>query len=275
MGSAALLGVAALLLAPAVGSAQIGIRVGTPYGFGYSPGYYNFSPTYSAGYYSYGYFPYRWGYSAPYVGTYSTPPYTGTYSNYYYPGSAWSSFYGTYPNYTGSGYYGSYPTWSGSYPTYSYSSLPRSYFNPSTTYSYANPSDTGSYYSYGAAPSPQVSDTALVNIRLPDANAEVWVEGQQTRQRGTWREYISPPLNPDKNYVYDIRARWTENGKEVERTRTVPVQANGVATVDFTAPENKSRVDETDRGRTSPRPGTEAKPGDRRPGDKDRPPPDK
>ena len=155
-----------------------------------------------------------------------------------------------------------------------------------------------------------MSNAALVNVRLPDANAEVWVEGQQTRQRGTWREYISPPLNPDRDYVYDIRARWTENGKEVERTRTVPVQANGVATVDFTAPETKRRVDELDRGRTSPRPGGEArpgeppappppgearpkgvpprdvkpgstgrpsdvKPGDHRPGDTDRPPPDK
>jgi uncharacterized protein (TIGR03000 family) len=198
--AAALLGLAAVLLTPAAGKAQVSIRVGTPY-YGYAYGY-------APAYYSYGYFPYSWGYASPYVGGY-------VYS----------------PSYL-SGYYGTYIP-----PTYSPS--PGYYSSPPTTYSYSASPDTSPYYSYGAMPSAGTRDTALLNVRLPAPNAEIWVQGQPTQQRGTWREYISPRLNPDQNYVYDVRARWTENGREVERTRSVPVQANGIATVDFTAAENR------------------------------------
>ncbi|HEX5271091.1 MAG TPA: hypothetical protein VFW33_11410, partial [Gemmataceae bacterium] len=52
----------------------------------------------------------------------------------------------------------------------------------------------------------------------------------------------------DRGYTYEVRARWTENGREVERTKTVPVKANGVATVDFAAAAGGSRVDDIDRG---------------------------
>ena len=198
--AAALLGLAAVLLTPAAGKAQVSIRVGTPY-YGYAYGY-------APAYYSYGYFPYSWGYASPYVG------------GYVYSPSYLSGYYGTY------------------IPP-SYSPSPGYYSGPSTTYSYSAASDTSPYYSYGAMPSVGARDTALLNVRLPDPNAQVWVQDQPTQQRGTWREYISPRLNPDQNYVYDVRARWMENGREVERTRSVPVQANGVATVDFTAAENR------------------------------------
>jgi len=244
--AAALLGVAALLLAPAVGSAQVNFRVGNPY---YASGYYGYSP-------------YGWGIASPYSGYYSGPMWSGNYG-YYGTGSPWPGYYAGYPGSAWSGYYGTYPGWANSYPSY-YSS-PDYYSTPSTSYGYSSASGTGSYY-YGS-PSREGTNTALLNVRLPDPNAEVWVEGRATQQRGTSREYVSPPLNPDRSYVYDVRARWTENGKEVERTRTVPVKVGGVATVDFTAPENNSRVDEIDRGRTTPRPSGEAKPGEARPRD--------
>jgi uncharacterized protein (TIGR03000 family) len=118
--------------------------------------------------------------------------------------------------------------------------------------------DAGGYYSYGAPARADTRDSAQLNVRLPDPNAEVWVEGKRTQQRGTWREYQSPPLNPDKSYTYEVRARWTENGKDVERTKTVPVRANGVATVDFTSAASNSRVDEIDKGASKPQKGGKA-----------------
>lgn len=219
----ALLGVAALLLMPAASSAQMGVGfgrygayAGTPY-YGYSPGYYGYSP----GHYGYGYSPYGSG-GLSWPGAYS---YT---QRYYWYGDNWP--------YRG-------------YNVGTYNAPP--YFPNGSSPSMTSGRDSS--YSYGAAPRTE-ANTALVTVRVPDPNAEVWIEGQRTQQRGASREFVSPPLNPDKNYTYEIRARWTENGRDVERTKSVPVRANGTATVDFTASDNRSRTDDIDRGRDTTRP---------------------
>jgi len=243
VGTVVLLGAAVLLLAPATSSAQV--RFGR-FG-GYSGGYSGYSPGYSM----YGYSPYGSGYSSGvYYPGYS--PYYPGYSNY----GAWSYPNYSYPNYSARDYY--------SAPGMSYSNWP------------AYSSDTSSY-SYGAPASTTVRDTAQLNVRLPDPNAEVWVEGKRTEQRGTQREFVSPPLNPDKNYTYEVRARWTENGQERERTKTVAVRANSTATIDFTTATN-SRVDDIDGDRRQKsddrtRPGSDKpRPGDSKEGTRTRPP---
>jgi uncharacterized protein (TIGR03000 family) len=226
---ALLFGASALLLVPAAASAQYRFGMGGYRGgySGYSPGYYN-SFGYSPGYYSsYGYSPYGSGYYPGY----------STYGGWSNPGYAWG-------NYNTGGYYG------GAYTAPGYAATDFYYNTPgaSSYYGSGYAGDMGSSYAYGNRTGAGVRDAALLNVRLPDPNAEVWVDGKQTRQRGTWREYESPPLNPDRNYTYEVRARWTENGRTEEQTRTVPVRANGVATVDFTAPANNSRVDEINAG---------------------------
>ena len=90
-------------------------------------------------------------------------------------------------------------------------------------------SERSSYYSYGAN-----AESARVTIRVPAADAEVWVEGKATQKRGLQREFLSPRLDPNEKYVYKVRARWTENGRSVEQTRSVNVQANEDAVVEFT-----------------------------------------
>jgi uncharacterized protein (TIGR03000 family) len=102
------------------------------------------------------------------------------------------------------------------------------------------PVERSGYYSYGSTARTEW-DTVLVTVRVPDPDAEVWIEGKATRQQGTRREFISPPLDPDKSYTYEVRARWTENGRTVERIRNVPVRASEAATADFTTPANGSR----------------------------------
>jgi uncharacterized protein (TIGR03000 family) len=66
--------------------------------------------------------------------------------------------------------------------------------------------------------------TAVITLNVPDG-AYVYVQGQQTRQSGTQREFVSPPLAPGKNYTYDVKVQWTENDKPAEQTFKVAVRA--------------------------------------------------
>ena len=75
--------------------------------------------------------------------------------------------------------------------------------------------------------------TALLKVQVP-LDAEIWLEGQQMRSTGRLRHYRSPPLNPAKGYAYEVRARWTFDGKPVEDVRHVAIRAGGISLVDFT-----------------------------------------
>jgi uncharacterized protein (TIGR03000 family) len=79
------------------------------------------------------------------------------------------------------------------------------------------------------APNP---NSATMNVKVP-AGAEIWFEGSKTGQTGTTRTFVSPPLEPGRGFTYDVRARWTENGKEVDQTRQVHVRAGEKVDVDF------------------------------------------
>ena len=73
----------------------------------------------------------------------------------------------------------------------------------------------------------------MMEVRVP-ANAEVWVEGDKTSQTGAVRHFSSPALTPGKTFTYDLRARWTgADGKAVDRTKQVKVQAGARVGVDF------------------------------------------
>jgi uncharacterized protein (TIGR03000 family) len=72
-------------------------------------------------------------------------------------------------------------------------------------------------------------------LRVP-ADAEVWFDGEPTKQTGTLRHFTSPPLTPGKRFVYEIRARWTRDGKPAEETRRLHVHANEWLNLDFTKP---------------------------------------
>jgi uncharacterized protein (TIGR03000 family) len=76
-------------------------------------------------------------------------------------------------------------------------------------------------------------NAAAIDVMV-SPNAKLWVDGVETRQQGTARFFESPPLVPGKTYTYDVKAVWMdENGKKVERHRTIEVQAGSHVTVDF------------------------------------------
>jgi len=78
-----------------------------------------------------------------------------------------------------------------------------------------------------------VDNKAHIWVRVP-ANAEIWIDGIKTKQTGEIRYFFSPPLTPGKKYSYQLRLRWTQDGKPVEQTQRLFVQAGEVIRRDFT-----------------------------------------
>jgi uncharacterized protein (TIGR03000 family) len=149
--------------------------------------------------------------------------------------------YGYYPGLYGFGLSTAY------YPSY-YGGA--SYYTPSyydvAPNDYASGQPVGPYRSYyspmpldvpPADPSTGAPGDTKAHVRvLVPANAEIWFDGDKTSQTGSVREFVSPPLTPATDFAYEIRARWLENGKVVDQTRTVTVRGGALTVVDFTQP---------------------------------------
>jgi uncharacterized protein (TIGR03000 family) len=147
----------------------------------------------------------------------------GAYYPYYgYYGYGYRPYYGSYYYPYRYGYYGYYPNYYYE-PSYSYYTPSSLYVAPAVT------SYQASYYS------PPANNFANVEVRVP-ANAEIWFDGVKTNQTGELRNFSTPPLEAGRNFSYEVRARWTEDGKPVERTRTVRVRAGERTVVDFLSP---------------------------------------
>jgi uncharacterized protein (TIGR03000 family) len=84
-----------------------------------------------------------------------------------------------------------------------------------------------SYYPAG------VQDFANLTVIVPVTDAQVWFDNTATTQQGMQRLFASPPLTPNQNFTYTIKARWMENGKAVNQERQVNVQAGQNVTVNF------------------------------------------
>lgn len=196
-----LIGVEAVSAAPRVGF--VGGYYGPGVGVGVGYGYRSFGYAYPS--YGFGYYPGI--YNRSYYNTGIYQPYnTFRYYNYYTP----RLITPTYVPYS----YSSFGT--PSYGTSIYN-LPR-------------------YNSAATTPAPAQhrlpENAALVTVNVP-ADAEIWFSGNKTNKTGAVREFETPPLEPGANYSYVVRARWMENGKEVDQTKKVAVHANDRVNVSF------------------------------------------
>jgi uncharacterized protein (TIGR03000 family) len=79
------------------------------------------------------------------------------------------------------------------------------------------------------------SGTATIRVRLP-ADARLYFEGELTTSTGPDRVFQSPALALGRNYRYDVKAVWNDNGQEVVRQRSVLVRAGREVDVDLTGP---------------------------------------
>jgi uncharacterized protein (TIGR03000 family) len=76
--------------------------------------------------------------------------------------------------------------------------------------------------------------SVLLNVSVP-ANAEIWFNGAKTVQSGSRRQFVSPPLTAGRDYFYDVKVKWTKDGKEVVQNRQINVHAGDVLNVAFNA----------------------------------------
>jgi len=159
-------------------------------------------------------------------------------------GSAWGQATGERYPYRASAP-SSYPQPGADLPTPPPPGAPRDAFRPSppvfggaglgafggglTPYSYLNDSRGTSGRQ---APS---DNRARIWLAVP-ADAQVWFDGEPTKQTGELRHFVSPPLPPGRTYTYAVRVRWTKDGKPVEEERRIRVQAGASSRFDFTPP---------------------------------------
>jgi uncharacterized protein (TIGR03000 family) len=160
----------------------------------------------------------------------------------YWPYNVWSSYYGNSPWYASS-YYPYYSGFANYYPSYSsynpyYYSYSPSYYTPAYTAPaavVAAPSSltNQSFYPPSNAVATPPSNQATVVVRTaPDAT--LWFNGIETTQTGVVRTFGTPELRPGQAYSYDVRIRWMEDGRVLERTRKVAVTPGEKVEVDLT-----------------------------------------
>jgi uncharacterized protein (TIGR03000 family) len=183
---------------------------------------------YGHGYYGHGYYGHGHGGFALSVGL-------GL--GYGYGGYGYGGLGYAYPDY----YPYAYPAVYSSYPAYSvgYSYAPAVITGPATVVASDPPPVSSTVIpAQPATGEGQVlrPNAASMEVHLPDANAEVLVDGRPTRARGQTRTLVSPELPPGKAYVYKLTASWTQDGQRVSEERTVEVTAGKTSLVDFTHP---------------------------------------
>ena len=74
-----------------------------------------------------------------------------------------------------------------------------------------------------------------LSVRVP-ATAELLFGDSKTSQIGAMRYFVSPPINADRTYVYEITAKWQEDGKPRTEIRKIDVRAGQNLMVDLTLP---------------------------------------
>jgi uncharacterized protein (TIGR03000 family) len=97
------------------------------------------------------------------------------------------------------------------------------------------PTDYRSYYPPNASSLP-----ATIELVVP-ADAQLWFNGQATTQTGTVRRFVTPPLNADNDYSYEMKARWIKDGQPMEETRTISVVAGGFRRINLSDPASAAR----------------------------------
>jgi uncharacterized protein (TIGR03000 family) len=82
-------------------------------------------------------------------------------------------------------------------------------------------------------PGPGQENRALIKVRVPTAETQLWVNDQLTRQKGLERVFITPPLELG-TYRYRFRASWSVDRTPDSAVRTVTFQPDTALVIDFT-----------------------------------------
>jgi uncharacterized protein (TIGR03000 family) len=113
----------------------------------------------------------------------------------------------------------------------------QSYYPPTDAYQSQQTGQDGTYRSYYP---PATSLPATIELVVP-ADAQVWFNGQATTLTGTVRRFVTPPLNADADYSYELKIRWNKDGQPTEETRTISVVAGGLRQLNLLRPTRETR----------------------------------
>jgi uncharacterized protein (TIGR03000 family) len=80
--------------------------------------------------------------------------------------------------------------------------------------------------------------TAYIDLQVPES-AEMWFQGVKTRQTGGLRKFESPPLPSGQAFAYEIRVRWTANGREMTRQHRLTVRRGDWWRVNLDTADNR------------------------------------
>jgi uncharacterized protein (TIGR03000 family) len=152
-------------------------------------------------------------------------------------GSYSPGYYATSPSSVGSyspSSYATYQAWTPQRGGYYGYSNPWNYSGSSTAGGYYGSTGTEGYYDTSTAESPR-KRPVLVNLRVP-SDAKIWFDGDQTNQTGTARSFVSPPVAVGREYAYEIRIQWQQDGKDVTQTRQIKVHAGDVINLTLGSP---------------------------------------
>ncbi len=95
----------------------------------------------------------------------------------------------------------------------------------------------------GPAFAQAVAEKQPVKLRvlMPFANAELTVDGTDTKKTGTIRNFASPPVAPGRDYAYTLSAVWRPNNyTTVTRTRKVTVRPGEEVDADLRQADEKN-----------------------------------
>jgi uncharacterized protein (TIGR03000 family) len=157
----------------------------------------------------------------------------GTYNGGFGPGPFPASYYGFhFDDYAPGLYYGGsrYKEFYGlgGYRGFGVASMPPPVPGPIYPYGYHPPRHEpcmiADPYEVSVVAQPQDPHVALLNVSVP-ADAEVWLQGNPTKQGGAQRVFQSPPLKDGQEYTYEIRARWKSEGHNVEVMKLLSIRA--------------------------------------------------
>jgi uncharacterized protein (TIGR03000 family) len=77
-------------------------------------------------------------------------------------------------------------------------------------------------------------DRARIDMQVPAANAQVFLDGILTKQTGVNRRFVTPKLNPGRQYSFDVHVVWQdETGTSHELLRTLNLRAGEMSTLDL------------------------------------------
>jgi uncharacterized protein (TIGR03000 family) len=161
----------------------------------------------------------------------------GSYGSYGGYGVNTGGYYGGMPYY-GEGSYYSGPIYYGEGNRYGGTAYPM----PGTTTQGSYPDERGTNRGTGTSGTTNRSSQygsltapAQLIVNLP-AEAKLTVDGAATQSTSNERVFESPPLQPDKEFFYNLKATIVRDGRTLTATKRVPVRAGEIsrATLDFT-----------------------------------------